>query len=130
MQRNFLALLFLACLFSPARGDALILKDGRKVIGRVTDKKDHYEIQVEGQTLTFDKDEVQQWIKAPREITGDVERLVDEAKKLYSEAVELKDEKAAEGKFREALPKVTKARELLTEAREFFPEGYTELDFQ
>jgi hypothetical protein len=128
MRRNLLAFCFLSCLVSVARGDALILKDGRKVIGRVTEKKDRYEVQVEGQQLTFDREEVQQWIKSPKEITGDVDRLVDEAKRLYSEAVELKDPNTAEGKFREALPKVTRARELLTEAREFFPEGYTDLD--
>src|SRR5437867_11428201 len=128
MRRNSFDLLFLGCSLSVDRGDALILKDGRKVNGRVTEKKDRYEVQVEGQQLTFDRDDVQQWIKSPKEITGDVDRLVDEAKRLYSEAVELKDPNAAEAKFREALPKVTKARELLTEAREFFPEGYTDLD--
>jgi hypothetical protein len=130
MRRNLLRILLVCLMVSPAFGDAVILKDGRKVIGRVTDKKDHYEVQVEGQALTFDKDEVTQWIKSPRELTGDVENLVNDAKRLYSEAVDMKDEKAADNKFREALPKVQKAREALTEARDLFPEGYGDLDMQ
>jgi hypothetical protein len=40
------------------------------------------------------------------------------------------DEKAADAKFREALPKVQKAREAYVDARELFPEGYPELDDQ
>src|ERR1043166_154955 len=115
MRRASLALLLFATLFSLARGDVLILKDGRKVIGRVTEKKDRYEVSIEGQTLSFGHDEVQQWIKSPKEITRDVDRLVDESKALYSEAVQMKDVQAAEVKFREALPKVTRARELLME---------------
>jgi hypothetical protein len=130
MHRSLLAILFLGFLLSTSWGDALILKDGRKVIGRVAEKKEYYEVQVEGQTLTFDKDDVDKWIKSPREITADVAQLVDDAKKMYSEAVEMKDEKAADVKFREALPKVQKARDALTEARDLFPEGYADLDMQ
>lgn len=130
MRRNLLAILLLGCFVSTALGDALLLKDGRKVIGRVTDKKEHYEISVDGQTLTFDKDDVEKWIKSPKEITGDVDKLIEDAKRIYSEAVEIKDDKAADAKFREALPKVTKAREALAEARDLFPDGHTELDTQ
>ena len=130
MKRNLLAILFLGGFLSIAWGDAVILKDGRKVIGRVTEKKEYYEISVDGQTLTFDKDDVRKWVKSPKEITGDADRLIEEAKKIYSEAVEMKDDKAADAKFREALPKVTKAREALAEARDLFPEGHTELDTQ
>ncbi|HLF94056.1 MAG TPA: hypothetical protein VJB14_11400, partial [Planctomycetota bacterium] len=108
MKRNLLAILFLGGFLSIAWGDAVILKDGRKVIGRVTEKKEYYEISVDGQTLTFDKDDVRKWVKSPKEITGDADRLIEEAKKIYSEAVEMKDDKAADAKFREALPKVTK----------------------
>jgi len=130
MRRNLCGILLVAALVTPALGDALVLKDGRKVIGHVADKKDHYEVQVESQTLTFDKGDVQQWIKSPRELTGDVESLVNDAKRLYSEAVDTKDEKTADQKFREALPKVQKAREALTEARDLFPDGYADLDMQ
>jgi len=130
MNRKLLALLFLGALVSTALGDAVVLKDGRKLVGRVTDKKDHVEISVEGQTLSFDKDDVEKWIKSPKELTGDVDKLIEDAKRIYSEAVEIKDDKAADAKFREALPKVTKAREVLAEARDLFPEGYSELDTQ
>jgi hypothetical protein len=56
-------------------------------------------------------------------VLGDADRQVEDAKKLYSEAVVMSDEKAAEAKFREALPKVQKAREAYVEARELFPEA-------
>lgn len=119
------------CLALPAAyGDGLILADGRKLSGRVVEKADGYEVTVEGQTIGFAKAEVKRWFKSPKEVLGDADRQVEEAKKLYSEAVVMSDEKAAEARFREALPKVQKAREAYVEARELFPEGYPELDSQ
>jgi hypothetical protein len=128
MPRNLLAAAFLAAMVSFAAGDALILNDGRKLIGRVAEKADHYELTVEGQQIAFAKDDVKQWIRSPKEVVGDADKLVTEAKQLYLEAVEIKDEKAAEAKFREALPRVTKAREAYAEARDIFPEGHSNLD--
>ncbi len=128
MPRKLLTLGFVAALVSTALGDGLILNDGRKLVGRVSEKAEHYEITVEGQQLTFAKDDVKQWIKSPKEVVGDADKLVAEAKQLYLEAVEIKDDKAADAKFRDALPKVTKAREAYAEARDLFPEGYPEID--
>jgi len=130
MRRTLLTLAILAGAFSSARGDGLLLADGRKLSGRVTEKADGYEVTVEGQTVGFSKADVKQWYKAPKDVLGDAENQVNEAKKLYSEAVAMSDEKAAEAKFREALPKVQKAREAFVEAREYFPEGYPALDEQ
>jgi hypothetical protein len=128
-MRNRLAPLALLCaLATAAAGDVVVLSDGRKLSGRVTEKKEHYEVVVEGQTLTFAKDDIKQWIKSPREIVGDADRLIAEAKDLYSQGVEEKDDRAAEAKFKQALPKVTKAREAYAEARDLFPEGYPDLD--
>ncbi len=113
-----------------AAGDVLVLKDGRKIIGRVQEKTDSFEAVVEGQQLVFDKDEVARWVRSPKEIIGDSNRLVEEAKALFLEAVEMQDAQAADRKFREALPKVIKAREAYAEARDLFPDGYSEIDQQ
>ncbi|HVR87611.1 MAG TPA: hypothetical protein VMU54_25010, partial [Planctomycetota bacterium] len=93
-------------------------------------KPDGYEVTVEGQTVGFTKTDIKLIVKSPREVLGDADRQVEEAKRLYSDAVVMTDEKAAEARFREALPKVQKAREAYVEARELFPEGYPELDDQ
>lgn len=130
MRNAFLASALLAAAASPAAADGLILKDGRKLIGRVVEKADGFEVSVEGQTLAFAKDDVRQWVKSPKDLLGDADRLFSEAKQAYLEAVEMKDARAADARFREALPKVTRAREAYAEAREFFPDGYPELDTQ
>jgi hypothetical protein len=130
MRRTFLTLAILGLAVSTALGDGIILADGRKLSGRVVEKPDGYEVTVEGQTVGFTKAEVKQWYKSPKEVLGDADKQVEEAKKLYSEAVVMSDERAAEAKFREALPKVQKAREAYVEARELFPEGYPALDEQ
>ena len=128
MRRTALTVLLLAAAVSTARGDGLILADGRKLSGRVVEKPDGYEVTVETQTIGIAKADVKNWYKSPKEVLGDADKQVEDAKKLYSEAVVMSDEKAAEAKFREALPKVQRARELYVEARELFPEGYPELD--
>jgi len=128
MRRTVYTLAILSLAVSTALGDGIILKDGRKLSGKVVEKPDGYEVTVEGQTVGFPKAEVTQWFKHPKEVLGDADKLVEDAKKLYSEAVVMSDEKAAEAKFREALPKVQKAREAFVEARELFPEGYPDLD--
>src|SRR5579864_2700439 len=128
MHRTLLTLAILTAAVTAARGDGIILADGRKLSGRVVEKPDGYEVTVEGQTVGFAKADVKQWVKSPKEVVGDADKQVEEAKKLYSEAVVMSDEKAAEAKFREALPKVQHAREAYVEARELFPEGYPELD--
>src|SRR6185503_5092720 len=130
MRRTFLTLAILGLAVSTALGDGIILADGRKLSGRVVEKPDGYEVTVEGQTVGFTKAQVKHWFKHPKEVLGDADKLVEDAKKLYSEAVVMTDEKAAEAKFREALPKVQKAREAYVEARELFPDNYPELDSQ
>ncbi len=130
MRRIVFTLAILGVAVSTALGDGIVLKDGRKLSGRVVEKPDGYEVTVEGQTVGFPKSEVTQWFKHPKEVLGDAEKLVEDAKKLYAEAVVMTDEKAAEAKFRDALPKVQKAREAYVEARELFPEGYPDLDAQ
>ncbi|MBI2901775.1 MAG: hypothetical protein HYY17_16440 [Planctomycetes bacterium] len=116
----------LLCL--PLSADVLVLRDGRKLSGQVTEKEKSYEIRLQGETLVFAKDEVASWFKHPKEMTGEADRGIEEAKKKYLEALELKDEAAARAKFEEALPLVQKARDIYAEARDLFPDGYPELD--
>ncbi|MBI2933764.1 MAG: hypothetical protein HYY16_19140 [Planctomycetes bacterium] len=119
-------LLFLAAL--PLYADVLVLHDGRKLSGEVTQKKDIYEIRIQGETLAYAKEEVKAWIKNPKELTTEADTMVDDAKKLYFEAVELADAKAADAKIRQALPLVQKARDIYAETRDLFPDGHPELD--
>ncbi|HZE96863.1 MAG TPA: hypothetical protein VE981_07545 [Planctomycetota bacterium] len=130
MRRTLLTLALVAAAVGSARGDGILLADGRKVSGRVVEKPDGYEVTIEGQTVGYTKADVKQWFKSPKEVLGDADKQVEDAKKLYTEAVNMSDEKAAEAKFREALPKVQKAREAYVEARELFPDGYPALDEQ
>ncbi len=130
MTRSALAALCLAAAAGSASADVLVLKDGRKVVGKVVERGDSYEAVVEGQQLVFPKDEVGRWVRSPKEIIGDADKLVVEAKAIYLQAVEMKDAKEADSKFREALPKIVKAREAYAEARDLFPDGYAEIDQQ
>lgn len=130
IRRMFIPLAAFCLALPAAYGDGVILADGRKLVGRVVEKPEGYEVTVEGQTVGFAKAEVKHWYKSPREVLGDAEKQVEDAKKLYSEAVVMSDDKAAEARFREALPKVQKAREAYVLARELFPEGFPELDSQ
>ncbi len=111
MRNAFLASALLAAAASPAAADGLILKDGRKLIGRVVEKADGFEVSVEGQTLAFAKDDVRQWVKSPKDLLGDADRLFSEAKQTYLEAVEMKDARAADARFREALPEYERSLE-------------------
>jgi len=128
MRTRILAAILLAAMVAPASGDGILLGDGRKLIGKVTEKPDGFEVTVEGQVLSFAKEDVKKWIKHPQEVIGDSDKLVEEAKRLYSEAVEMSDPVGADAKFREALGRVTRAREAYAEARDLFPEGHTDLD--
>ncbi|HEX7897709.1 MAG TPA: hypothetical protein VF950_08100 [Planctomycetota bacterium] len=125
-RRAALVLLSLA-LAAPLGADVLVLNDGRKLSGPVKEKPDGFEITVEGQTLSFGKDEARHF-KSPKDFTGDAEKNYEDAKKIYTESVSIEDGKQAEAKMREALPKVTKAREAYAEARDLFPEGHPDLD--
>jgi tetratricopeptide (TPR) repeat protein len=123
-------LILLALAVSPARGDGLQLADGRMLSGRVVEKPDAYEVTVDGQTLTFAKEDVKRWVKSPKDVIGDADQQFEEAKKIFQEALQIADGKAAETRFRDALPKVQKARDAYAEARDLFPGGYPEIDAQ
>ena len=99
----FLVVLLLA---TPAAADVLVMKDGRKLSGRVRKTRTSYEITIEGQRQVFALDDVQRWIKSPKEMIGQADQWVDEAKEIYLTAVEIQDLKIADKIFRKGLEKV------------------------
>ncbi len=112
----------------PCFADVLDLADGRRLVGDVAEKNGVYSIRIDGEELTFSKEDVKLWIKSPKEMLGDADKSVEAAKKLYLEALNEKDDKKADAMFHDALPMVRKAREAYAEARECFPQGHAELD--
>ncbi len=88
------ALLLLSLLSLPLHADVLELRDGKKLSGKVSEKGGVYQIKIEGETLTFNQGEVSRWIRKPKELTGEADSLIAEAKKIYLSASELDDEMA------------------------------------
>ncbi len=124
MFRRFV---FLLLVTTPLHADVVVLKSGGKVSGRVIDKESYYEVTTEGGVRSYAKDEVSRIITSPKEILGDSDKLIDEAKADYEKA--LAASSGADAIFRAAAEKVKKAREAYAEARELFPEEkYGDLD--
>jgi hypothetical protein len=108
--------------------DVVLLKDGGKVAGRVTDKGASVEVSTDAGLRTFLKEEVEKVLTSPKELLGDAEKLIDEAKQEYDQALAAP---APEQNFKlkAAVAKVTKAREAFGQARELFPEDkHADLD--
>lgn len=122
------ALLLLSLLSLPLHADVLELRDGKKLSGKVSEKGGVYQIKIEGETLTFNQGEVSRWIRKPKELTGEADSLIGEAKKIYLSASELDDEMAMDRELRKALTRVEKARDIYSETRQLFPKGYSEID--
>jgi hypothetical protein len=112
---------FLLALAGTLGADVVVLKDGGKVAGRVTDKGPHYEVSSDAGLRTYLKEEVDKVLTSPRELLGDSEKLVDEAKLEYEAALAAP---AAEqnARLKAAIGKATRAREAYAAARELFPE--------
>ena len=107
--------------------DVMVLKDGAKVSGKVVDKETFWEVTTDGGVRTYLKDEVDKILTAPKEILGDSDKLIDEAKAEYEKG--LTATSGQDAIFRGAAEKVKKARAAYTEARELFPEEkYADLD--
>src|SRR5690242_4133911 len=93
-----LGVLFL--LSSTLLADVAILKDGSRVSGKVVEKSQHWEITTDGGLRTYLKDEVEKIVKDPKELLGDVDKVLADAKTEYTNAVAM-----AEGPERNALLK-------------------------
>jgi hypothetical protein len=119
----------LAALAPLLPADVLVLDNGRKLSGDVSEKKETVTIRVEGQELVFGKDEVKAWHKSPADLIGDRAADVAAAKAIYQEALRLQDLNQQGAKMKEALAKANRAREAYAEARALFPEDrHADLD--
>jgi hypothetical protein len=117
-MRVFAITLLLGGLLS---ADVVVLKDGSRVGGRVVDKTTHVEVATDAGLRTYLKDEVDKIIKDPKELLGDSETRVEEAKKDFERALAapVAEQNAI---LKEAVAKISTARETLAAVRELFPE--------
>ena len=128
-MRTFGVLLLLLLLSAPGLADVVVLKDGRKVSGKVVEKPTHFEITTDAGLRTYLKEEVEKIVKDPKEFVGDAEKLYEEAKRQFQQAksTEAPDERNAT--LKDAIAKLKVARDAFSVAREAFPEEkYADLD--
>jgi DnaJ-class molecular chaperone len=112
-----------------AWAEVLVLKDGTKVSGKVVDKTTHYEVSTESGLRTYLKDEVEKLISSPRELLGDSDQAIEQAKAAYLKATQASDPTLQNSILKEALSKVKSARDAYALSRELFPEDkYADLD--
>ncbi|HLF92811.1 MAG TPA: hypothetical protein VJB14_05075 [Planctomycetota bacterium] len=102
--------------------DVLVLKDGRKVGGKVVDKPDRYEITTDQGLRSFLKEEVEKVVTSPKELLGESDKLFEEAKQEYQDALSIADPAQQSAKLKDALSKVQTVREALAAARDLFPD--------
>jgi hypothetical protein len=108
--------------------DVVVLKDGSKVAGRVTEKGASVEVSSDAGLRTYLKEEVEKIVKSPKELLGDSEKLIEEAKQEYEQALAAPPAEQ-NFKLKSTIAKVTKAREAYAQARELFPEDqHSDLD--
>jgi hypothetical protein len=125
-MRTLAVFLFLTL---PGLADVAVLKDGRKVSGKVVEKPTHFEVITDGGLRTFLKEEVERIVTNPKEILGDADKLYEEAKQEYQKAKTIDAADARNATLREAIGKLKSARDSFTSAREVFPEEkYADLD--
>jgi hypothetical protein len=109
--------------------DVAILKDGRKLSGKIVDKGSHYEITTDVGLRTYLKEEVERIITNPREILGDAEKQYEEAKQAFTEAKKLDTGPDRNARLKDAIAKLKSASAAYIAARELFPESkYDDLD--
>lgn len=127
-MRTLGAILLVLVLSFPGLADVVVLKDGRKISGKIVEKPLHYEITTDGGLRTYLKEEVEKIIKDPKEILGDADKLYEEAKKQFQQAKSA-DAPDRNATLRDAIAKLKVARDAFSGARELFPEEkYADLD--
>jgi hypothetical protein len=120
---------FFLLLCTTLLADVAVLKDGRKLSGKIVDKGSHYEITTDVGLRTYLKEEVERLITSPREILGDAEKQYEEAKAAFSEAKKLEAGPDRNATLKDALAKLKVASAAYIAARELFPESkYDDLD--
>src|SRR5437868_2904975 len=116
-------------LSSGLLADVAVLKDGTRVSGRVVDKQKHWEITTEGGLRTYLKEEVDKIIKDPKELLGDVEKVMAEAKDEYQKAVAMTEGPERNALLKDSISKIDAARQAVSSTRELFPDPkYDDLD--
>jgi hypothetical protein len=119
----------LALLSSTLTADVALLKDGNRVSGKIVEKGQVVEVTTADGLRTYTKDEVQKIVKDPREILGDVDKVLADAKADYQKALEMPDGPDKNALLRETIAKVDVARAATSTTRELFPEDkYADLD--
>ena len=122
-----LGVLFL--LSSTLLADVAVLKDGSRVSGKVVEKAQHFEITTDGGLRTYLKEEVDKIIKDPKELLGDVDKVLAEAKTEYTNAVAMAEGPDRNALLKDSIAKVDAARAAISSTRELFPEDkYSDLD--
>jgi hypothetical protein len=112
-----LATLLLFAGLAIARADVLLLKDGKKVEGSVTDKGNAYEVKTKYGALLVDKADVQKVVKDPAQIVAEADLCRKLARGMYDDAMKL------EGSPRERNRKLTAGLELLEKALKQYQEA-------
>jgi hypothetical protein len=122
-------LVLLCLLAQTVAADVVLLKDGSRVVGKVTEKADHLEVTTESGLRTFLKDEVTRVVNTPKEFLGDADKTLDEVKQAYQAAIAIADPAEQQARVKEAIQKLKTAREAYASTRELFPEDkYADLD--
>ncbi len=121
---------FLFLLVPVLSADVVVLKEGgEKVVGRVVDKKGHFEVTTDQGLRTFLKDEVERVIDDPKEFLGDADQLYEQAKQDFQRAIGLSSPSEQNPVLKEAVAKLMRAREAYATTRDLFPEDkYSSLD--
>jgi hypothetical protein len=116
-------------LSSTLMADVAILKDGSRVGGKVVEKPQHWEITTEGGLRTYLKEEVEKIIKDPKDLLGDVDKVLADAKTGYTNAVAMAEGPDRNALLKDSIAKVDAARAAISSTRELFPEDkYADLD--
>jgi hypothetical protein len=111
--------------------DVAVLKDGRKISGKIVDKGSHYEITTDVGLRTYLKEEVEKIISNPRDVLGDADKQYEEAKQAFNDAKKMDNGAERNAKLKDAIAKLKSARDAYAAARELFPEDrYADLDKQ
>src|SRR5688572_11274484 len=108
--------------------DVLVLKDGSRVSGRVSEKTSHYEVNTDAGLRTFLKEEVEKVLTGPAELLGDADAVLQAAKADYERIAALPTaEQSAAAKA--AVERLNGAKSAIAAAREAFPEEkFSDLD--
>jgi hypothetical protein len=116
-------------LSSTLLADVVVLKDGGRVSGKVVDKQKHWEVTTDGGLRTYLKEEVDRIIKDPKELLGDVDRVMGEAKDMYQKAVAMTEGPERNALLKDSISRIDAARTAVSSTRELFPEDkYSDLD--